>query len=137
ASVDGLLSEGARRRSDRANGQGQLFGGGEAASERPAFRYAEVTPWSLVERLEQEREVLGLYLTGHPMEAFGAEVKRHATCGIRALGEVEQESEVRIVGVPAEVKVVKTRRGDRMAFVRLEDADGAVECVFFSEPWLR
>ncbi|MCB9665528.1 MAG: DNA polymerase III subunit alpha [Alphaproteobacteria bacterium] len=135
--IDGMLAEGARRRADQAAGQGLLFGGAGPAEERPPFRYPPVPPWSLVDQLEKEREVLGLYLTGHPMEAFGEEVRRHATCAIRELAEVEADSEVRIIGVPAELKVVKTRRGDRMAFVRLEDAGGSVECVFFAEPWLR
>ncbi|HMV67290.1 MAG TPA: DNA polymerase III subunit alpha, partial [Myxococcota bacterium] len=137
ALMDGLeraMEEGARRRRDRESGQGLLFA---AAPRRVEFRYAEVPEWPLSHKLALEREVLGLYLSGHPMEAFAADEARFGTCAIHALGEFEGDAEVRIVGVPSDVKTVKTRRGDRMAFVNLEGARGAVECVFFAEPWLR
>lgn len=138
ASIDGLLAEGARRRADKAAGQGLLFGGPSAGtSDDRAFRYADAAPWSIVERLEHEKGVLGIYLTGHPMEAFVEEVQRHASHRIGSLGEADDGHEVRVLAVAADVKAIKTRRGDRMAFVSLEDVDGSVECVFFSDAWLR
>ncbi|MCB9680916.1 MAG: DNA polymerase III subunit alpha [Alphaproteobacteria bacterium] len=138
ASVEAMMAEGARRRADAEAGQGLLFGGFAGASqERAPFRYPNLPAWPLVHQLELEREVLGLYLTGHPMEAYRAEVDRHASADLSHLADVDEFGDVRVLGVPSEVKIVKTRRGDRMAFVTLEDEHATLECVFFSEPWMR
>jgi DNA polymerase-3 subunit alpha len=124
-----------RRRAEDESGQGSLFGGVGVA--RPTYRFPDVSEWPLSHKLSLEKEVLGLYLTGHPMEAFEADVQRFATAPLHLLSTVQAEGDVRVIGVPGDVRVVKTKRGDRMAFVQLEDARMAVECVFFSEPWTR
>jgi DNA polymerase-3 subunit alpha len=71
------------------------------------------------------------------MATWQADVERFATVRMRELPKLDPDREVTIVALPGEVKVVKTRRGDRMAFAQLEDVDASVECVFFSEPWAR
>jgi len=88
-------------------------------------------------RLAHEREVLGMYLTGHPMEACAEDIARFATCPIADLERKRGDPEVSVVGLPEDTRVVRTRRGDPMAFVRIGDERAAVECVFFSEPWLK
>jgi DNA polymerase-3 subunit alpha len=133
--VERAMEEGARRRRDRESGQGMLFA--MAPRRVDAFRFADVPEWPLSQKLALEREVLGLYLSGHPMEAFAVDERRFGTCAISDLNGCDDGIEVRIVGVPSEVKTIKTRRGDRMAFVTLEDSRGGVECVFFAEPWMR
>jgi DNA polymerase-3 subunit alpha len=140
AMLEGLekaMEEAGRRRRDASSGQVSLFGGGAASKLRVPWRLPDVPERPLAQKLALEREVLGLFLSGHPMEAHAADVDRLASCDVAGLSAWESEAEVRIIAVPGEVKVVKTRRGDRMAFVTLEDASGSLECVFFSEPWMR
>jgi DNA polymerase-3 subunit alpha len=65
------------------------------------------------------------------------DVARYASVDTKGLAAVPADQEVRILGIPVDVRTIKTRRGDRMAFVKLEDTHGTVECVFFSEAWGR
>lgn len=135
--VEAAMSLGQRKQRDKAAGQGSLFGGPTSKAFAPRFRFPEVPDWPLTERLQYERDVLGLYLTGHPMDVHRGDVERFATCGIGDLGIDHVGAEVRLVGFPGDVRTIKTRSGDRMAFVQVEDVDASIECTFFSGPWMR
>ncbi|MBW2254960.1 MAG: DNA polymerase III subunit alpha [Deltaproteobacteria bacterium] len=126
-----------RRQQDREAGQASLFAALPAAAKPGEFRFPDIAEWPLSERLAHEREVLGMYLTGHPMEACTEDIARFATCPIADLERKRANPEVRVVGLPEETRVVRTRRGDTMAFVRVGDEHGAVECVFFADPWAK
>ncbi len=136
ASLPALTQEGARRRQDRELGQATLFGGGPAQTDR-SFRYARATPWSLVQRLQAEQEVLGVFLSGRPMEAFEAEADRAASHRIGDLGQLDPRTQVRVLGWPSAVHERNTRAGDRMAIVELDGLDGSVTCPFFPEAFSR
>ena len=131
--LDAAIVIGARAQEDKARGQTSLFGARASAT----IRFPDVPEWPLSQKLAFEKEVLGLYLSGHPMQAHGADVLRYAGRPISRLAEAANLEEARAIGLVVDTRVVKTRRNDKMAFVRLEDADGAVECVFFAEAWAR
>jgi DNA polymerase-3 subunit alpha len=134
--LESALSMGSRAQQDRASGQIGLFG---AAKNQPLrLRLPERPEWPLSEKLGFEREVLGLYLTGHPMQAHARDVTRYASAAIPSLATVDAE-EVRVLAVVSELRTInaKGRRDSKMAFVRLEDADGSIECVFFPDAWAR
>jgi DNA polymerase-3 subunit alpha len=136
--LEGALQTGTKTQEDRANGQIGLFGGGAVGGS--AYRFPTVSEWPLSQRLACEREVLGLYLSGHPMQAHVADLRRHTTHTLHALSAAKGgglPEEVRVMGLVVETRVVRTRRLDKMAFVRLEDAETSVECVFFSEAYAR
>jgi DNA polymerase-3 subunit alpha len=134
ASVEALISEGSRRRAEAHSGQASLFGSAPVAR---SFRWAEAAPWSLLERTAAEKDALGLYLTDHPIHAYRDEVRRHATTNLGEVGAVEPGEEARLVVLPTDVRVTKTRRGDRMAIVTVEDDRGAMEMAFFPDAWAR
>ncbi len=135
--LEAAMSSGQRAQEDKAAGQVGLFAMLAPASRPPDFRFTEVLEWSLIGRLAAEKEVLGLYLTGHPMQAYEWDVGKWADCHISELTERRQGSTVKILAVTTEVRATRTRRGDRMAIVQLEDATGGIEAVFFPEPWAR
>jgi DNA polymerase-3 subunit alpha len=87
--------------------------------------------------LAREREALGFFITGHPVEAYRALLPRLATTPTDGLDRLKADAEVRVAGMVSALRQIKTKRGDKMAFVTLEDVNGSVECVFFSEPWAR
>jgi len=126
-----------RRQADEAVGQASLFAAMPQAARPARFRFPEVPEWPLSERLTHEREVLGMYLTGHPMQAHEGDVQRFASCPIGGLDGQTKGQEVRILGIPVDTRTIRTRRGDTMAFVQIADAQDTVECVFFSDPWSR
>jgi DNA polymerase-3 subunit alpha len=141
AGIDAAISLAQRRHDDDVAGQTSLFGA-VAAAKTPAFKWPDVPEWPLSERLKNEKDVLGFYISGHPMQSHAKDVARFASGTIASLRQpaarsAPAEAEVRVIGLPSDVRVVKTRRGDRMAFVKVEDDTGWIEAVFFPEVWGR
>jgi DNA polymerase-3 subunit alpha len=133
-SLEAALALAQKVQEDRAAGQIGLFAAGP---RKPAggFRFADGPEWPLSQKLAYEKEVLGLYLSGHPMQTHVADVRRYACTPIPELDQIRGDTEVRVLGLVVAQRVVKTKRNDKMAFVQLEDAGGSVECVFFADAW--
>ena len=93
----------------------------------------EVPEWDERTRLRREKEALGFYITGHPLEGFAHEVSRHATCPIQDLPGLEDRAAVRLAGVVENLKIKRTKRGDKMAVMNLEDRSGSVSVVVFPD----
>jgi DNA polymerase-3 subunit alpha len=95
-----------------------------------------VPPWTDAERLAHEKEVLGFYVTGHPLGALAAALRRYADV---TPGETAGKTgrEVRAGGLLAGLRETRTKRGDTMAFASLEDLDGRFDLVIFAEPYAR
>jgi DNA polymerase-3 subunit alpha len=92
-----------------------------------------VEEWAENVLLGFEKEALGFYITGHPLARHEAAIKRFATCNTAALAERADKEEVKVCGIVAGLKELVTKKGDRMAFVTLEDLTGFVEMVVFPE----
>ncbi|MFT6376879.1 MAG: DNA polymerase-3 subunit alpha [bacterium] len=129
------ISAGQRIQADAEAGQASLFSMMPTAKATPQHHFHEHPEWPLSKRLGFERDVLGMYQSGHPMESYRTDVERYGTHPIARLGDLEDRAELRVVGLPGDTRVVRTRRGDKMAFVQLTDVDGAVEAVFFADAW--
>ncbi len=135
AALDRALEAGAAAQRDRELGQGSLFGGEtpDVALE-PAL--PDVPAWTDRERLANEREVLGFYVTGHPLGAYAAALRRFAdTTG--ATTEGKEGREVRVGGLVTALRELRTRKGDLMSFGTLEDLEGAFDLTIFPEPYAR
>ena len=109
----------------------------EDAQERPASSpavvpRAETPPWSEEQRLAGEKETLGLYLTGHPIARYEQELARFIDSTISTLKPTEDKTIV-VAGLVVGMRAMQTRRGDRMAFVTLDDRTGRLELAVFSE----
>jgi len=136
AGLDVAVGLGTRRQADKAAGQMGLFGGA-GGQDRPEVRWPEVETQPFSQQMASERDALGLYLSGHPMQAHQRDVKRFGTVAISQLGPDHGRDEVRLVGLVVQTRVRRTRRGDKMAVVRIEDDRGSVECTFFRDAWAR
>ncbi len=86
--------------------------------------------------LSFEKEALGFYITGHPLARHAEAIRRFATCDSAGLSDRTDKEEVKICGIVAGLKETITKKGDRMAFVTLEDLSGFVEVVIFSDIYL-
>jgi DNA polymerase-3 subunit alpha len=91
-----------------------------------------VPPWSEDLRLEGEKETLGLYLTGHPIARYELELKRFIDNTLAELKPSEDKTVV-VAGLVVGMRTMQTRRGDRMAFVTLDDRTGRLELAVFSD----
>jgi DNA polymerase-3 subunit alpha len=131
--LEEAMAAAGRAQEERDAGQVSLFGG--AGAPRPKFRLPEAAEWPIGERMKFEKEALGFFFSGHPIQAFAAEIERLGLTPIGALQQVETGKPVKVAGAIASKRVVKTKSGDNMCFVTLEDLDGTMDCVFFSKTW--
>jgi len=130
-----VLDHAATVHRDRASGQSSLFG--EAGAAHGATGAPAPLPhlpeWSSREKSAREKEVLGFYLSEHPLEHLRDEIERVATCGIAQALEQGEGAEVRVVGIVGELRQITTRAGKLMAMVTLEDLSGRAECTVFPD----
>ena len=122
------MEHGQKLQRDRASGQRSLFAdlGPAAEPELP-----EVPEWPSGERLAAEKEILGFYVTGHPLEAHRDELERFASARTDGLADCARGQPLRMVGVITQLRTRKTRGGNLMARAVLEDLSGTANLVVF------
>lgn len=122
---------------EREQGQESLFGTAEIVNHKGNGygKLPDIDEWPENVLLGFEKEALGFYITGHPLARHSAAIKRFATCDTAGLHERPDKSEVKVCGIVAGLKELTTKKGDRMAFVTLEDLSGFVEMVVFPETY--
>ena len=134
ASLDAALERGASTQRDRAIGQESLFGGLDAGDGGDAPKLLDAAPWTDRERLAAEKELLGFYVTGHPLGEVAKELARYTDTTATTV-EGKDGREVRIGGLLTSLRETRTKRGARMGFGQLEDLEGSFELVIFSDPF--
>jgi DNA polymerase III subunit alpha len=137
AAVDRALEHGGRHQRDREKGQNQLFGGFGADENEPtsAVPLPDVPPWTESQQLAGEKEALGFYMSGHPLERFSRDLTLFGAKRIADL--TASEADVWLAGIVSGLRALKTRKGDRMAVFMLDDVDGSVEAVVFPETFAK
>ncbi len=118
-------------------GMQDLFGDVIPAAGEDGDAYKDFTavkPWSLKERLNSEKETLGLYLTGHPIDEYADELRYLTSARINDL-RPERKKKQKIAGLVVGMRVMKTKRGDTMAIVSLDDRSGRIEIAMFSDTY--
>jgi DNA polymerase-3 subunit alpha len=136
AALDAAMETGQKRQRDREEGQSSLFGMLAPADEpAPTERAPDVPPWGEGERLAFEKESLGFFITGHPLERHREELSQWATATTGRLAEVADRPEVSVGGIITGLRLLKTKKGDRMATFVLEDLEGSVEALVFPESY--
>ncbi len=136
AGVDTALETGQRQQREKAEGQASFFDLLPTPVAAPkAEPIALVAEWDSDQRLEFEKEVLGFYISGHPLARYASMVE---SFGITSTSEIAAKSagaRVLLFGQVAALKETATKSGSRMAFVTLEDMVGTVEVTVFPEPF--
>ena len=134
ASLDDALKTGQSSRRDRDSAQIGMFDMLEAPEARdPMDAYRSVDEWSGGQLLAFEKEALGFYITGHPLDRFEESLKRlHALPANRVR---EHNGEVTMVGVVTALKLKNTRKGDRYANFNLEDKTGFVDTIAWPDTY--
>jgi DNA polymerase-3 subunit alpha len=133
--LEDAMAYGQRVQAERESAQVSLFGdehfAGGSATPRPPL--ADLPEWDEKLRLSFEKEALGFYVSGHPLNRYASEMRRLATAENAAIGDCPDKSQVKVCGLVAALKETMTKKGDRMGFVTLEDLSGPIELVIFSE----
>ncbi len=113
-------------------GVSDMFGFDAPQQESQQVDYQHEKEWSDKIRLQGEKETLGLYLTGHPIDRYERELENFVSCRIANLNPERKQSVV-IAGLVVAVRTMNTKRGDKIAFVTLDDRTGRVETALFAE----
>jgi DNA polymerase III subunit alpha len=157
AAVDAACEYGARAQRDRDQGQAGLFGPSDdeiaSGAGSGGTRLPDAAPWTDSEQLGFEKETLGLYWSGHPVDRYADALKLFGAKTVADLAEAQPvaengdswgaggrkpiEADTSVGGIVAACRQLKTRKGDKMAVFTLEDALGGVEIVVFPEAYAR
>ena len=142
ADLDLLLDWASARARDRASGQGNLLdllGGGTEAQATPASapKAAPVPDYAPTEKLRLEKDLVGFYLSDHPLKQLRGANRLLVPISLGNLEEQGDRSRVSALVMVPEMRVVTTRKGDRMAILQLEDLTGSCEAVVFPKTYAR
>jgi DNA polymerase-3 subunit alpha len=133
--IDRAMEWGQKKQREKEVGQGGLFammsGGGDEFTMDPA------TPWGEGIQLKHEKETLGFYITGHPLRKYTDEVKTYGNATTGALSEKPSGFEVAIGGLVSTLRTMRTKKGDAMAVILLEDWEGMVEVLIFPDAYAK
>ena len=136
ACIDESLNASAIAQRDRAAGQVSLFD--EQTQAATAARRQPIKPWNEHEKLSYEKDLLGFYVSGHPLDAYAAVFAAKNYRSIASLGELDDRAQFRIGGAIVEVEKKFTKReGKPFAVVRLEDLMDTLEVVVWNEVYLK
>ena len=138
AVYEDAMDAGQKLQRERELGQESLFGSEQIVRQKNGNGYGrlpEIDEWAENLLLTNEKEALGFYITGHPLARHSAAIKRFASCDTAGLSERTDKEEVTLCGIINNLKMLTTKKGDRMAFATLEDLNGFAELVVFPEAY--
>jgi DNA polymerase-3 subunit alpha len=152
AAVEDVLRWAGQRAEEQASPQMGLFGAHEAVLAPPP-PLPEVRPWTPEDELARERDAIGLFITGHPLDRYEQDLKKFTNVTTGTLrsrgpelpaaqngergGRPDTRPRVRLGGVIHTVKLKNSRRGERYATFRLEDREGVVEVIVWPDAYRR
>jgi len=138
AVLDKALDIGAKSQREALTGQMSLFGMTNGGGFKGQEQYPDLKEWDHHQKLSFEKEVLGFYASGHPLEHYAAEIRQFADFSTAKLGEKKDGEEIKLFGQIEAVKLTNTKKNnERMAIIKLEDVDGEVEAVLFPKSYIK
>ena len=137
AMLDHAIEDGTAAQRERELGQTSIFGedlnGSGATHAHVEPPLPNLPEWDQAQQLKYERELTGFYITAHPLARYEATIHALASATTAGITELSDGKEVRLCGIIATVKSMLTKKGDRMAYVTLEDLQGTVEVIVFPD----
>ncbi|MFE8073120.1 DNA polymerase III subunit alpha [Marinobacteraceae bacterium S3BR75-40.1] len=136
ASIEKAVQQAGQLSRNADAGMGDLFGESlhPEEVEDPYAEVANIREWSEKERLQGEKNTLGLYLTGHPFDEYEKEVRRFVS---RPIADLKPGKDTqKVAGLLVAIRTMKNKRGQTMAFATLDDRSARIEVALFSEAFL-
>lgn len=130
AAIDEAVEEAGQLQREKEKGQLSLFG--EVQKKEDKYSFPPIKEVSRAVRLNWEKELLGVYLSGHPLDGYRRRVACYSTCPVSQLNKTKDGMLVKIAGVINTITSKKDKRGKPMAFITLEDMNSEVEIIVFA-----
>jgi DNA polymerase III subunit alpha len=138
ASAEMLLAYSSALAEEKARNQISLFGGDDgAASELTRPQLDQVPEWNDLDRLEREKSLIGIYVSGHPLEKYADEVRTFSTVQLDQAPLLGDGARLRSCGIISAWRTLINKRDKRMALGELEDFNGSVKFMVFEELLIR
>jgi len=132
ASLEDALKAADQSAKNKQAGFADLFGGLTPDTDTNAYQsYTSTKIWTDKERLTGEKDTLGLYLTGHPIDEYEDEIQQFVRNKINALKPSKET--INIAGLIIAIRIIRNKRGDKMGFLTLDDRSDRIEVAVFSE----
>ena len=134
AIVEDALDYGQKIQKEAADKQMQLFGGASGGNQLNIPTVPDIPEWNEKQKLNLEKEAIGFYITGHPLDAYQDILEKYSSTNSLDLMDecVKDGAVVRMGGIVRGIKRIMDKRGNSMAFVELEDINGTVEVTVFA-----
>jgi DNA polymerase-3 subunit alpha len=133
--VEDILQYGARKQEEERLSQVNMFGGdaGGAMSQEPKLK--PVPKWSSIERLNNERELIGFYLSGHPLTKYEEDIKLFGSQNLsdECMNRLQHESTIRFIAIITSKRQATDKKGRPIAFLQVEDLHSSMELAVFSK----
>ncbi|WP_214000268.1 DNA polymerase III subunit alpha [Arsukibacterium sp.] len=133
ASLEEAMKKAEQHAKAQAVGQDDLFGLLNPEPEQSAAAFKQVPEWPDEVWLDGERETLGLYLTGHPINRYADEIRHYVSCRLVELQPTKKDQSVQVAGLVVSVRVMINKKGRRWAIVTLDDKSARLDVRFFPE----
>jgi DNA polymerase-3 subunit alpha len=130
--VETAINYGSKIQRDKETRQSTLFGG-EQNSEDAKPRYPDTKPWSKMDLLAREKESLGYWLSGHPLDPVKDLYDAFVDTPLSDLDKAQEGRKITVGGVLTQVKIQTSRRGNQFAILGIEDFSGSAEVIVFSD----
>ncbi|UOQ78271.1 DNA polymerase III subunit alpha [Hymenobacter sp. 5516J-16] len=135
--IEKAVRMGQQYQADQDSAQQSLFGGGAfGAVAMPLPKVADMEPWAATELLRREKEVVGFYLSGHPLDDFKLEIDSYCTCGLDKV-ENYKNREVTVAGLISNVLFKTTKTGQPFVSFSVEDYESSLNLALFRDDYSR
>lgn len=122
-----------RQNEDKLIGQGNLFGDEIESSEY--FHFKQLDEWPQKEKLKKEKELMGFYISGHPLDEYAKVVKKVSNLNLLKIQNARKGKSYTVVGMISDLSPFATKKQETMAFAKLEGLTASVKLVFFPKIW--
>ena len=132
AAVDRVMEHGQKLRRDKESGQGGLFGDMFGGDDEPQEDLPKVPDWKRMQMLQAEKEMLGFFVSGHPLDEYEdriADLRSHET---DQLAELPRNFEVKLCGILTSIQRRRSKEGKPWVALSVEDQKGALEGMIFN-----
>jgi DNA polymerase-3 subunit alpha len=135
--LDDALRLGQQHQADRMKGQGSIFDLGPVEEKPRKHRPLAADEFEKNELLRLEKEVLGLYVSEHPLSSLREQLRRKTDATIAELERRRDGEVVTVGGIVSSLRHMTTKRGEAMVFLRLDDVTGGTDCMVFNSTYER
>ena len=133
AVLDRAMDEGIRTQRERLEGQTNLFAASTSDEPLPPLSLPDIPEWDQHERLQWEKELVGFYITSHPLTPYTSVLQCIATATSETIQDIADGKPVKLGGIVATCRQTTTKKGERMATFHLEDLHGRIDVIAFPQ----